>query len=108
MCTCRFQLLGTNSHLLSLENELPETQRDVLLSSANKTKERHNSLGGYGMGLGGLYEVTGHDILYWAWLPNAFVGIDYEDMETGYVDMDMGYVIGDSGTDECSCNCSCD
>ena len=65
-------------------------------------------VGGYGGGLGGLYEGTGHEILYSAWLPNAFVGTDYEDVETGYVDMDMGYVTGDSGTDECSCNCSCD
>ena len=66
------------------------------------------SIGGYGGGLGGLDEGTGHDILYRAWLPNAFVGTDYEDMEMGYVDMDMGYVTGDSATDECSCNCSCD
>ena len=55
-------------------------------------KEKGGDIGGYGGGLGGLYERTGHGILYRAGLQNAVVGTDYEDMETGYVDMDMGYV----------------
>ena len=58
-------------------------------------------IGGYGGGFGGLYEGTGHEILYRAWLPDVVVGTDYEDM-------DMGYMTGDTATDECSWNCSCD
>ncbi|KAF4805314.1 hypothetical protein TURU_001342 [Turdus rufiventris] len=71
-------------------------------------KEKGGDIGEYGGGFGGLCEGTGHEILYRAWLPNVAVRTDYEYMDMGYVDMDMEYVTGDSGTDECSCNCSCD